>query len=571
MSATHPVRKRLRLGELLLNAGVLSEADLKTALAEQARRGGRLGEALIDMELIDEDQLIGAICEQLDISHVELSDFNVDPPLAARLPEITARRLRAVVLAEQVDGYLVGMVDPTDLLAEDELERQLGRPVHTAIVRERDLLRVLDRVYLHKEAIAGLAAELGQEIAESGLDEIGWSDADDSDALVSRLINSLLEEALRAGASDIHIEPGEEVLRIRFRVDGILHEQPVGEKQVAAALVSRLKLSAGLNIAERRLPQDGRFRVTVRGRLLDVRLSTLPTQHGETVVMRLLDQSGGMLDLAKLGLSEPLVDRLRGLIHRPDGILLVTGPTGSGKSTTLYAALNELNAPERKLITIEDPVEYRLPRVNQVQIQPQIGLDFSRVLRAALRQDPDIILVGEMRDRETVEIGLRAAITGHLVLATLHTNDAPSTAVRLLDMGAPGYLIASALRAVVAQRLIRRLCARCSEPHTPDASESVWLERIGGAAAVEHTYRRAVGCNDCDKRGYSGRIGVYELLELDGAMQGALRADDAAGFVEAASQSAAYHPLTAAALEHAQAGTTSLNEVLRVLGGDAAA
>lgn len=564
-------RKRLRLGELLLDAGVITDAQLEAALAEQEKLGCRLGEALIRLELMDEDQLITAISEQLDVAHVDLTEFNVDQQLALRLPEITARRLRALVLAEQVDGYLVGMADPTDLLAEDELERQLGRPVHAAIVRERDLLRALDRVYLRQAQIAGLAEELGQEIAESARDDGSWTEADDSDALVSRLINSLLEEAIRDGASDIHIEPGEDVLRIRFRVDGVLREQPVGQKQVAAALVSRLKLSAGLNIAERRLPQDGRFRVTVRGKLLDVRLSTMPTQHGETVVMRLLDQSGGLLDLGELGLPDELAGRVRKLIARPNGMLLVTGPTGSGKSTTLYAALSELNSAERKIITIEDPVEYRLPRVNQVQIQPQIDLDFSRVLRAALRQDPDIILVGEIRDRETVEIGLRAAITGHLVLSTLHTNDAPSTAVRLLDMGAPGYLIASALRGVIAQRLIRRLCERCAKPHTPDTAERFWLDSVAGSDAAGHEYRQAAGCNHCNHSGYTGRIGVYELLELDGELRNALRSDDATGFVEAASRAKPYRPLHVAALDHARQGVTSLAEVLRVVGAEGAA
>jgi MSHA biogenesis protein MshE len=478
--------------------------------------------------------------------------------------------LRALVLAEQVDGYLVAMADPTDLMAEDEIERQLGRPVHPAIVRERDLLRALDRIYLRQAQIAGLAEELGQEISDASVEGDDWSDADDSDALVSRLINSLLEEALRAGASDIHIEPGEDVLRIRFRVDGVLREQPVGQKQVAAALISRLKLSAGLNIAERRMPQDGRFRVTVRGRILDVRMSSLPTQHGETVVLRLLDQSTGLLDLGQLGLPGDITERLRRIIHRPNGMLLVTGPTGSGKSTTLYAALTELNSAERKIITIEDPVEYRLPRVNQVQIQPQINLDFSRVLRAALRQDPDIILVGEMRDRETVEIGLRAAITGHLVLSTLHTNDAPSTAVRLLDMGAPGYLIASALQAIVAQRLIRRLCERCSKPYSPDANERFWLESVVGSDAMDHQYRQAGGCNHCNQVGYSGRIGIYELLELDGDLRDALRNTDAMAFVRAASRVAGYRPLAAAAIDHARVGVTSLAEVLRVVGGDVA-
>ena len=572
MSAPRVLRatKRRRLGELLIDSGVLTEEQLKQAIDEQVRSGCRLGEALKQLKLVDEDQLIAAISQQLDVPRIELADVHIDPELAHRLPEIAARRLRALVLSEQVDGYLVAMADPTDLLAEDELERQLGRPVHPAIVRERDLIRTLDRVYLGEAHIAGLAEELGQEIEESSFEDGHWSEADNSDALVSRLINSLLEEAMRAEASDIHIEPGEDVLRIRFRVDGVLREQPVGQKQVAGALVSRLKLSAGLNIAERRIPQDGRFRVTVRGKLVDVRLSTMPTQHGESVVMRLLDQSSGLLDLAELGLPEDIHTRVSAIIERPNGMLLVTGPTGSGKSTTLYAALSALNTAERKIITIEDPVEYRLPRVNQVQIKPQIDLDFSRVLRAALRQDPDVILVGEMRDRETVEIGLRAAITGHMVMSTLHTNDAPSTVVRLLDMGAPGYLIASSLQAIIAQRLIRRLCEKCRKPHKPAPAERFWLENTIGADAAAQDYYRGDGCNRCNHSGYAGRIGIYSLLELNGELRNALRRDDAIAFVDSVGNVPSYVPLHAAAVDHARRGITSLAEVLRVVGGDVA-
>jgi MSHA biogenesis protein MshE len=294
----------------------------------------------------------------------------------------------------------------------------------------------------------------------------------------------------------------------------------------------------------------------------------MPTQYGETVVMRLLDQTQGLLDMEKLGMPEGMLSRIRSIIRRPYGMLLVTGPTGSGKSTTLYAALNELNSPDRKIITIEDPVEYRLPRVNQVQIHPQIGLDFSRVLRTALRQDPDVILVGEMRDKETVEIGLRAAITGHLVLSTLHTNDAPSTAVRLLDMGAAGFLIANALQAVIAQRLIRRLCERCAKPQPPAAQEAAWLRSFAGETALAGQYKAGAGCNQCNQTGYSGRIGIYELLEMDPALCDALRTGDAQVFSAAVRQSAGYRPLAHAALEQARRGLTSLGEVLRVIGSE---
>ena len=561
--------RRKRLGELLIDAGVITSEQLDQALEQKKESGRRLGEALIELKILDEDKLINAISEQLDVSRIELSDYPLDPKIGQRLPEMAARRIRAIVLAEQVDGYLVAMADPTNLLDEDELERILGRPIHSTIARERDLLKALDRVYLNKDEIEGLARELGEEILEDVLEEEAvWGEQDASDALVSRLINSLLEEAMRAGASDIHIEPDEEVLRVRFRVDGVLREQPVGQKQVAAALVSRLKLSASLNIAERRLPQDGRFQVTIRGRDLDVRMSTMPTQYGEAVVMRLLDQSKGLLQLDRLGLPDSMLGRIQRLMRKTYGLILVTGPTGSGKSTTLYASLNEVNSPDQKIITIEDPVEYRLPRINQVQIRPQIGLDFAKVLRTSLRHDPDVILIGEMRDRETVEIGLRAAITGHLVLSSLHTNDAPSTAIRLLDMGAAGFLIASALQAVVAQRLIRRLCAKCAKPHKLDQHEEVWLQSVPGFEPGADDYLEPEGCSDCNQTGYQGRIGVYELLEIDFALADALRTENSSAFVERSARAEGYRPLALSALDHAKQGVTSLAEVMRVMGAD---
>ena len=312
-------------------------------------------------------------------------------------------------------------------------------------------------------------------------------------------------------ASDIHIEPDEGKLRIRQRVDGILQESVINERNIAAALVLRLKLMSGLDISEKRLPQDGRTNIRIKGRSIDVRVSTMPIQHGESVVMRLLDQSAGLLTLDQTGMPEELLKRFRNLLNRPHGMILVTGPTGSGKTTTLYGALSELNLPAKKIITVEDPVEYRLPRINQVQVNSKIGLDFKGVLRTTLRQDPDIIMVGEMRDHETVEIGLRGALTGHLVLSTLHTNDSISSAIRLLDMGAPGYLAASSLRAIIAQRLVRRLCKNCRTEHRPDEEELFWIDNIEPGAS-SHQFHRGMGCQTCNQTGYRGRIGVFELL-----------------------------------------------------------
>lgn len=336
------------------------------------------------------------------------------------------------------------------------------------------------------------------------------------------------------------------------------------EKRIAAALVSRLKLMGGLNISERRLPQDGRFNIRVKDRNIDVRLSTMPIQHGESVVMRLLDQSDGLLELDSVGMPTDILQRFRGNVHKPHGMVLVTGPTGSGKTTTLYGALNELNDPEKKIITVEDPVEYRLPRVNQVQVNPKIGLTFAGVLRTALRQDPDVVLVGEIRDQETAEIALRASITGHLVLSTLHTNDAVSTAIRLIDMGIPGYMVATALEAVIAQRLVRRICDSCVTDYQPNAHERAWLGNLLGEGVEEVNFKTGMGCPHCNNTGYRGRIGVFELLEIDNALADALRRNDSSEFARAAYNKPDFRPLSLHALEYAREGITTLEEVVRV-------
>ena len=379
-----------------------------------------------------------------------------------------------------------------------------------------------------------------------------------------RLLQTLFEDAVQMKASDIHIELDEGVVRIRQRIDGVLNEQVMNEHRVASALVMRLKIMSGLDISEKRLPQDGRFNIRVRNRSIDVRVSTMPVQHGESVVMRLLDQSGGLFNLDHTGMPADMLARFRRLLQRPFGMVLVTGPTGSGKTTTLYAGLAELNSPEKKIITVEDPVEYRLPRVNQVQVNPKIELTFGRVLRAALRQDPDIVLVGEMRDQETAEIGLRAALTGHLVLSTLHTNDAQTSAMRLVDMGAEPFLVATALNAVLAQRLVRRVCENCMQEQQADPQQLAWLERLHGGSLAGKVFRHGAGCHQCHNTGYNGRVGVYELLEMDEPMIAALRRNDPQAFAEAARANPHYRPLAACALDYALAGVTSIDEVLKV-------
>ncbi|HBN13402.1 MAG TPA: MSHA biogenesis protein MshE, partial [Pseudohongiella sp.] len=375
----------------------------------------------------------------------------------------------------------------------------------------------------------------------------------------------LFQDAVQIRASDIHIEPDETVLRIRQRIDGVLQEQIVKERRIAPALVLRLKLMSGLDISEKRLPQDGRFSLKVKERKIDVRLSTMPVEYGESVVMRLLDQTDGAADLDQVGMAPEMLEQFRRLIHMPHGLILVTGPTGSGKTTTLYGALQELNDAGKKIITVEDPVEYRLHRVNQVQINTKIGLSFARILRAALRQDPDILLVGEIRDQETAEIALRAAMTGHLVLSTLHTNDAVSSAMRLVDMGAEGFLAATAIRAVMAQRLVRRLCDNCYIDYTPNSREQAWIRHtMGEQAPVSMSLKQASGCHRCNNTGYRGRVGVFELLVLNDDMADALRRSNSSDFVKAARRSKGYRPLVVSAMMEALTGVTSLEEVYRV-------
>lgn len=561
-------RKKLRIGDLLVEHKVISEAQLQKALSDQKRSGRKLGKVLIENGFISEDQLLEFLSRQLGLPFVDLKHFKFHPNTVRIIPETFARRYRAIALSEAADGsLLVGMADPTDIFGYDELSRLLKRPIKEAVVRERDLLTTIDLVYRRTEEIFTLAEELGEELQETDFDLAELVRSEDvANAPVVKLLQSIFEDAVQVGASDIHIEPDESVLRIRQRVDGELHEQVMKERRIAGALVSRLKLMGGLNISERRVPQDGRFNIRVRERNIDVRLSSMPIHNGESVVMRLLDHSQGLLSLDKLGMPPELLGRLRRLIHRPHGMVLVTGPTGSGKTTTLYAALSELNEPAKKIITAEDPVEYRLPRINQVQINSKVGLDFAAVLRAALRQDPDIVLVGEIRDQETAEIALRASITGHLVLSTLHTNDAIASANRLIDMGAAGYLVATALRAVVAQRLVRRICTSCKEPHSPDVHEAAWLHTMLGAEVETARFMRGAGCPHCNGTGYSGRVGVFELLEMDESLADALRREDTADFARLARQRRGFRTFSRHGLGYAMQGITSVEEVLRISG-----
>ncbi|OCH02547.1 GspE/PulE family protein [Aliivibrio fischeri] len=562
------LKLRKRLGDLLVEENIVTEEQIEQALSTQKKTGRKLGATLIQLGFLSEKQMLTFLSQQLGVPLVDLNRAEIDAAAVQLLPEVHARRLRALVLSQQGNTIRVAMSDPADLSAQEALFSQLQQyQVEMVIASERQLVDSFDRFYRRTKEIASFAEKLHSEHQVNDDFNFGISDNDNEEVTVVKLINSLFEDAIQVGASDIHIEPDERVLRLRQRIDGVLHETLLNEVNIASALVLRLKLMANLDISEKRLPQDGRFNIKSRGQSVDIRLSTMPVQYGESVVMRLLNQTSGVQELEQSGLPEHLLTRLRKQLRRPHGMILVTGPTGSGKTTTLYGALSELNQPSKKIITAEDPVEYRLPRVNQVQVNSKIDLSFSKILRTFLRQDPDIILIGEMRDQETVEIGLRAALTGHLVLSTLHTNDSVDSALRMMDMGAPGYLVASAVRAVLAQRLVKKVCPECSAPDELDDARKQWIQsRFPNQVGV--TFQRGNGCQSCNLTGYRGRIGVFELLELDQPMMDALRANDAVGFSQKARQNPDYKPLLASAMELAISGVISLDEVMVLGEGD---
>ncbi|WP_455203595.1 GspE/PulE family protein [Kaarinaea lacus] len=560
-------QQRIRLGDLLVEHKLISEGQLQAALAEQKKSGRKLGRVLIENGYVKEDLLLNLLSSQLNLPFIDLSTYQYQAEISKLIPETLARRYRVIALEQRGDSLLVGMADPTNIFAYDEVVKVLKRSITLAVVKESDLLHGIDKVYQRDDQIQSLATELGEELADNVFDlsTLNQSVAQ-SDAPVVKLIESVFEDAVKANASDIHIEPDEDVLRIRRRIDGVLHEQVMDEKRIAQALVSRFKLMAGLDISERRLPQDGRFNLKLKDKAVDVRLSTMPTSTGESIVMRLLDHSGAILRLDRIGLDKSLEQRVHRAITKPHGLVLVTGPTGSGKTTTLYAALNELNKPERKIITVEDPVEYQLPRINQVQVNPKIELDFARVLRTTLRQDPDVILVGEIRDRETAEIALRASITGHLVLSTLHTNDAISTATRLIDMGLESFLVASAVHAILSQRLVRKICEKCQDDFEPDSGQQAWLNNVVPEKAHSLQLKHGKGCPACNYTGYRGRVAVHELLEINEALADALRRKDYVEFKNTALQQDDYLPLVQNAMHLVERGETTLSEVIRISG-----
>jgi type IV pilus assembly protein PilB len=507
---------RKRLGELLLEKGIITQEQLKNALAMQKSTGKKLGEILISQNLISEAKMAEVLQEQLGIPFVDLNKVALDPKLTEYVPFILAKR-HSLIPIKLEDGKLyIAMEDPLDFAAIDDVKRVSRMDVVPVISFGEAIKNAVHRLYSMEYAERAVQdytkeaklEQLAQEVQNSPLDD------DVSNAPVVRLVNSIIQQAVNMEASDIHVEPLDNETRIRFRIDGMLQKILTIPKYVHPALVTRIKIMGNMDIAERRLPQDGRVDMRISERDIDVRISTMPTIHGEKVVLRILDQTNFLLPREKLGFTEENLEKFDQLLKNPHGIILVTGPTGSGKSTTLYAMLNELNDESVNIITIEDPVEYRMEGINQIQVNPKAGLTFATGLRSIVRQDPDIVMVGEIRDSETAEIAIRSAITGHLVLSTLHTNDAVSAISRLMDMGIEPYLISASLVGVISQRLLRRVCSNCRVPHEiePHQLAALGLNSLSGV-----TLYKGEGCSACNYTGYKGRIPVHEILVVSKA------------------------------------------------------
>lgn len=496
---------------LLLESGKVTPADLKNAFDKQATNGKRLEEILVEDGIITEKELLQIMEVYLGIKHVELEKIAIDQEIAKSVSEALANKYNLIPIAMDRDKIVVAMYNPLNLFAIDDVKFATGFEVEPVIASKEDIKKAIDKLYSKQtaeKAVEDLKNEF--DIPEEKEEENDYID-EVNNAPAVRLVNSIITQAVKSRASDIHVEPFENFLKIRFRIDGQLQEIMRAAKQTAAAIITRIKIMANLNIAEKRLPQDGRIMITVDNRDVDLRISVLPTVFGEKVVMRLLNRSNFLVSKDQLGLAPDDMTKVEKLIHDPYGIILLTGPTGSGKSTTLYTLLNELNTPDKNIITVEDPVEYMMEGINQVHVNTKIGLTFASGLRSILRQDPDIIMIGEIRDNETAEIAIRAAITGHLVLSTIHTNDAPSSVTRLVDMGIQPFLVSTALTGAIAQRLVRRVCTNCAYEYEASANEKVAL---GIDPSKKIMLKKGKGCNLCGHTGYYSRIGIYEIMEM---------------------------------------------------------
>jgi type IV pilus assembly protein PilB len=559
---------------LLVSKGLLTHEELEKVLDEQSKQGGRLGEILLRLEKLNHEDVTLALAEHLSMEYVRLGDSNktnkIDMDIARILPESIAKRFCLVAINEVDDKVVVVMADPLNVVALDTVALKIKRQIKPTISSPREIQKAIELIYhgsdLEEQQLRTLVeGEVDEEgILSEDAEEADTSGEEDANkAPVIRFVDLLMSQAVKSRASDVHIEPQEKTMMVRMRIDGVLRDMVPPAKKMQAAVIARIKIIARMDIAERRLPQDGRFKMKTSGRHIDVRVSVIPTIYGEKVVMRILDASAVKHELEQLGLEPHLLEEFKGMLARPHGIMIVTGPTGSGKSTTLYSALNFCKDPTKNITTVEDPVEYRLGGINQIQIKPEIELDFAKCLRAILRQDPDIILIGEIRDKETVEIAIKASLTGHLVLSTFHTNDAPSAISRLLYMGIERYLLASSLNLVVAQRLVRKICEHCKEPVT--LSEEVLKRlKIDTKKTKNPVFYHGKGCSACGGTGCLGRLPIFEFLVIDDEIRDLIVAESSEQQIREASRKRGYGGLLESGVNKALAGLTTAEEVISV-------
>ena len=555
--------------EILLRRGTISLDQLSEAEQMAREQNLRVADCLVRLGYASGEDVMRAMAEHHGLDYIDLSEVTIPDEVIELVPESVARENSILPMAQEDNVLKVIVSDPLDIDTIEKLRFILNRKVETALAPRESIQEAINRYYGQIEGES--ADSMLQEFTDTAIDFTETTDdtatshdvVDETSAPVVRLVQLMIHEAVQLRASDIHVEPFEDRVRIRYRIDGVLVERDSPPRRLLGAILSRIKILSKIDIAERRRPQDGRIKVTVGEKELDLRVSIIPTSHGQSAVMRLLDKDNIKIGVRQLGFSEQTYQQFQGLIRRPNGIILVTGPTGSGKTTTLYAALNSLNRPDRKIITAEDPVEYYLPGINQVEVRHSIGLDFARIIRSMLRQAPNIILVGEMRDPETAHMGIQASLTGHLVFSTLHTNDAPSAVTRMVDMGVPGYLVASSVIAVLAQRLVRVICTRCKVKHTP--SESVLREAgIPPEMAKEANFARGKGCNYCQKKGFRGRLGIYELMMVSSQVRELVFKQKPSTEIRKLAINQGMKTLYLDGVDKAIRGITTLEEVYRV-------
>jgi type IV pilus assembly protein PilB len=557
-------REKRSLGESLVEDGIITADQLKKAQEEEKRRGERLVKVLVRLGFITEEDLVMFLSGKLNVPRIELGNYLIDDKIIGLVPEHLARKYELIPVLKIGNRLTCAMVDPWNVFALDELRSATGLIIEPAVATEGEIKKALNEYYGTKGSMEDLIKSIDSE--KLGLQEGKEVDVKKLQGIVEepvviKLVNMIIMKAIEERASDIHIEPEEETLRTRLRVDGMLHEISTPPKHLQSAVISRIKIMADLNIAERRIPQDGRFTIKMSGKQIDVRVSSVPTIYGENVVLRLLDASSAVKSLTDLGFSKEVLVRFDKLIRRPHGIILVTGPTGSGKTTTLYAALNTINTVEKNIITVEDPVEYKLEGVRQIQINPKVDLTFASGLRSILRQDPNIIMVGEMRDHETAEIAVQAALTGHLVFSTLHTNDAPGAVTRMIDMNVEPFLVSSSVIGVLAQRLVRTICPDCKEKYVPAKEE---LKDIGLNESKDVHFYRGKGCAKCMDTGYKGRIGIYELMVPDEEIRAAVMSKSSTDEIRRLAIKAGMISLQEDGIQKIRSGLTTVEEVLRV-------